>query len=172
MCAYMVCVYASASFFKSLLTFELFLRERCSTPVVGVLFWFSAKEMESDESQNSHLKIERLSVFIFWLKAWFGGISRKGYEMKRISFGVKMLCTTSHIVRDRCNAYPLRGVARRNWLSNCVFVLPLDEVVTSRAVIVIVSGSNGRTSGRAQTLWSPLNNSKTVPDRQYVSTGS
>ena len=42
--------------------------------------------------------------------------------------------------------------------------LPLDEVVASRAVFVIVSRSDGR-----KRFWSQLNNSKTVRDRPYVS---
>ena len=33
--------------------------------------------------------------------------------------------------------------------------LPLDEAVASRAVFVIVSGSDGRTGGRAETLLEP-----------------
>ena len=46
--------------------------------------------------------------------------------------------------------------------------LPLDEAVASRAVFVIASGSDGR----AERLWSQLNNSKTVRDRPYASMGS
>ena len=49
--------------------------------------------------------------------------------------------------------------------------MPLDEAIASRAVFVIVSGSDGRTGGRKR-FWSQLNNSKTVIDRSYVSIGS
>ena len=42
--------------------------------------------------------------------------------------------------------------------------MPLDEAIASRAVFVIVSGSDGR----AETLLGQLNNSKTVRDRPYV----
>ena len=45
--------------------------------------------------------------------------------------------------------------------------LPLDEVIVSRAVFVIVFGSDGR-----KHLWSQLNNPKTVRDRPYVSMGN
>ena len=34
-------------------------------------------------------------------------------------------------------------------------LLPLDEAIASRAVFVIVSGSDGRTDGRAETLLEP-----------------
>ena len=37
--------------------------------------------------------------------------------------------------------------------------LPLDEAIASRAVSVIVSGSDGRADGRKR-FWSQLNNSK------------
>ena len=33
--------------------------------------------------------------------------------------------------------------------------LPLDEAIASRAVFVIVSGADGRTDGRAETLLEP-----------------
>ena len=46
--------------------------------------------------------------------------------------------------------------------------LPLDEAIASTAVFVIISGSDGR----AETVWSKLNKSKTVWDRPYVSTGA
>ena len=48
--------------------------------------------------------------------------------------------------------------------------LPLDEAIASRAVFVIMSGSDVR----AETLFEPamLGNSKTVADRPYVSMGS
>ena len=49
--------------------------------------------------------------------------------------------------------------------------LPLDEVIASKAILVIVSGLDGRTDGRKR-FWNHLNNSKTVRDRQYVSMGS
>ena len=47
--------------------------------------------------------------------------------------------------------------------------LPLDEAIAiaSRALFVIVSGSDGRADGWKR-LWSQLNNSKTVTDRPYV----
>ena len=37
------------------------------------------------------------------------------------------------------------------------YFLPLDEAVVSRAVVVIVSGSDGRAVGRKR-FWSQLNN--------------
>ena len=46
--------------------------------------------------------------------------------------------------------------------------LPLDEAISSRAVFVIVSGSDGQ----AERFWSQLNNSKTVRDMPYMSMGS
>ena len=49
----------------------------------------------------------------------------------------------------------------------CTNLLLLDETVASRAVFVIVSGSDGW-----KRFWSELNNSKTVRDRPYVSFGS
>ena len=49
--------------------------------------------------------------------------------------------------------------------------LPLDEAIASRAVVVIVSGSDGRTGGRKH-FWNQLNNSKTVRYRPDVSMGS
>ena len=53
----------------------------------------------------------------------------------------------------------------------------LDVVaIASRAVIVIVSGLNGRVGGWASGLekrfWSQLNNSKTVRDGPYAQLGS
>ena len=48
------------------------------------------------------------------------------------------------------------------------FFWPLDEAISSRAVIVIVSGREGQ----AETFLEPANNSKTVGDRPYVSIGS
>ena len=49
--------------------------------------------------------------------------------------------------------------------------LPLDEAVASRAVLVIVSGSDDRANGRKR-FRSQLINSKTVRDRKFVSLGS
>ena len=48
-----------------------------------------------------------------------------------------------------------------------IIFLPLDEAIASRAVFVIVSGSDGR-----KRFWSQLNYPKTVRDRPYVSMGS
>ena len=47
-------------------------------------------------------------------------------------------------------------------------VLPLGEAVASRAVFVIVPGSDGRTDGWKR-FWSQLNNSKSVRDKPYKS---
>ena len=49
-------------------------------------------------------------------------------------------------------------------------ILPLYdyEALASRVVVVIVSGSGGRTGGRTR-FWSQLKNSKAVADRPYVS---
>ena len=46
--------------------------------------------------------------------------------------------------------------------------LLLGEAVASSAVFVIVSESNGRASGWAETLWSQLNFSKTARDKPCV----
>ena len=49
----------------------------------------------------------------------------------------------------------MKGIGERRHGFPEVFILPLDEAVASRAVFVIVSGSDGRTDGRAETLLEP-----------------
>ena len=56
--------------------------------------------------------------------------------------------------------------SKRYRLNMCLF-LPLDEAVASRAVIVIVSGSDGNVFFLSQ-----LDDSKTVRAKPYVSMGS
>ena len=55
---------------------------------------------------------------------------------------------------EHCRRIP--GSLRSDWLKHLSF-LPLDEaVVASRVVFVIVSGSDGRTGRRAETLLQPV----------------
>ena len=51
----------------------------------------------------------------------------------------------------RISAEAFKGLDEIAWF------LPLDEAIASRAVYVIVSGSDGWTGGRAETLLEPAN---------------
>ena len=48
-----------------------------------------------------------------------------------------------------CTHYPVTSRAMNNSSCKSYQLLPLDEAIASRAVYVIVSGSDGRTDGRA-----------------------
>ena len=65
---------------------------------------------------------------------------------------------------------------RTEYPNDAQYFLPLDEAITSRAVIAIVPGSadgraNGRTDGRKR-LWSQISTSRTVIGEPKVSMGS
>ena len=71
---------------------------------------------------------------------------------------ISLYCPTMIYTVYLCDDYELLFLVE--WF------LPLDEVIASRAVFVIVFVSDGR-----KRFWSQLNNSKTVSDRSHVSMG-
>ena len=52
-----------------------------------------------------------------------------------------------------------------------IIILLLDKAIASRAVLGIVSGSDGRVS-ELKRFWSQLNNSERPRDRPYVPIGN